>query len=140
MKAVVVRLTVIGMVLVSNPVSAILGEGPGSAKVRSSQWNKQYGVVAPIIRTSTRGVVIFECWSAPPSGLSEAKALRFAQDLLPESVSGGTPNKIKVDGQMHIFQVTGGYTIILHEFKRSLGDGPVTDIEVHDSSWKGSHC
>ena len=41
---------------------------------------------------------------------------------------------------MHIFQITGGNTIILHEFKRSLGDGPVTDIEVHDLSWKAGHC
>ena len=143
--ALVVATIILGIITVTSRASGILGEDEQFARMKASQWKNEFGVQAPIISTNSKGISIWECWAASSQGMSEFAALKFARKLLPKSVRSTPIGNAKRDGSMKIWEIKGGYKIILHkvilpEFVAVLGDGPVIDVEVRDPSWEGNFC
>ena len=117
------------------PAFAVLGEDEEAALGKAAEWQRKYGAVAPIVSTDTSGMVIRECWSAPPDGWDQEIALSFAVDLLPSNRRNLAPQPVSSDSCNNAFRVSGGYDICLSGLGASF-----FDVEVRASAYAGPSC
>ena len=128
-------LVFVGLMCYAVSVTANLGETMSAAKGRSASYAQRYGAVEPIFNVDSKGMVIMECWAAPPQMWSRDLALRFATELLPAPLQKAKPKALPKDGSEEGFLYPDGTRVILQEFQ-----GKYLGVEVRSPSFKGPGC
>lgn len=126
---------IIPIVLLSTSLFANLGDTLPEAKARQGKYAKLYGAINPLYETDKNGIVIFECWAAPPEMWSRSKALEFGKMLVPEELKDENPKMGKLDGTLLPFIYSDGTQIFL-----SMAGNLCMGVEVRLSSYDGPNC
>lgn len=114
---------------------ADLGEPLAAAKLRGPRYKAAYGAVAPIFQVDAKGIVVMECWAAPPEMWSKAQALGFGTKLLPAKLSKMEPKLRGRDGSAELFEWPDGTTMVLMAFKDKY-----LSVEVRTGTYNGNRC
>jgi hypothetical protein len=131
----VFALVLAAMAFVPNGLSANLLEPLQSAKARATGYSKRYKAVDPIFRTDAKGMVVMECWAAPPEMWPQATAIAFGRELAPEKLRSSTPKALPPDGGERAFVWADGTQIVLRAFQNKI-----TSVEVRLKSYTGNRC
>ena len=115
--------------------TARLGEKEAVAKKKERRFEKKYGATDPYYKTDSKGMIVQECWQAPPDGWGIGKALKFARELIPPKLGKGKAKREKVEGNQIFYKYSKGATIVLSE-----GPNGIIQIEVHAPGYKGNRC
>jgi hypothetical protein len=115
--------------------SARLGEKEAAAKKREKRLLKKYGADDPYYKTNAKGIIVQECWQAPPEGWGMGKALKFARELIPAKLRKGKAKREKVEGNQIFFRYKNGATVVLSE-----GPNGIIQVEVYAPGYQGRRC
>lgn len=116
-------------------LSASVGDSLQAAKARGGDFAKRYGAVDPIVKGDAKGIVVMECWAAPPEMWPKATAIAFGKQLAPNSVRSSAPKALAGDGGEQVLVWTDGTQMILKTFQEK-----VIQVEVRLKSYKGNRC
>jgi hypothetical protein len=116
-------------------VSANLGEPLAAAKLRGPRYKAAYGAVVPIFQVDAKGVVVMECWAAPPEMWSKAQAMSLGAALVPAKLRKIEPKAHGRDGSAEEFKWPDGTTMVLMAFKDKY-----LSVEVRTATYTGNRC
>ncbi len=117
------------------PCIANVGEPLAAAKSRAAAYERKYGGVQPMFQTDAKGVVVQECWAAPPEMWSQGAAMALAKDLAPKAVRSSQPKARPRDGGEQSYVWPDGTELIFRVFQER-----VLQVEVRLKSYKGNRC
>ena len=116
-------------------VHANLSYQVSTAKSRARLYGQRYGAVDPIFRIDDKGIVVMECWAAPPEMWLKEVVQKFGAELLPTSLRSQRPKVLPKDGSEEAFLYSDGTRLILREFQ-----GKYLGVEVRSPKYTGNRC
>jgi hypothetical protein len=112
-----------------------LGEPVAKAKARSGDYAKRYGAVEPIFEADPKGLIIMECWQAPPEMLTYKQAVALGKELLSPELRKVEPKPQRRDGNEQSFLWGDGTMVVLRAFEDRY-----ISVEVRAKEYKGPGC
>ena len=91
----------------------------------------------PLFETNENGIVVWECWEAPPEGWTKPQAMSLVKDLIPPALRSQTPRRAKpqAGGEMLVYQ--DGTTVWL---EYSVPKALYRFAAVWTREYRGSEC
>lgn len=131
------RVLVTGCIIgsVATAVHGNLGDQLSTAKSRAQLYQQRYGAVDPIFRTDDKGIVVMECWAAPPEMWVKEVVLKCAADLLPASLRAQRAKALPKDGSEEALVYADGTRVILKELQ-----GKYISVEIRAPKYTGNRC
>ena len=129
------RLLAAVMILAATPPCfANLGDTIPAAKRRGPTYQQRYAGVDPILDADAKGLVVQECWAAPPQMWPMDVAMRFGTELAGKETTS-KPKAQPKDGGEQVFVWPDGTQLIVHAFQEK-----VIQVEVRRKTYKGNRC
>ena len=107
---------------------------PG-ARWREADYKRRSGAVAPVFETDAKGLVIMECWAAPPEMWTSAQAIALGKELLPPGLKKVEPKPQRRDGSKQMFLWADGTSVVLTAFRDRY-----IQVEARSASYQGPGC
>ena len=113
-----------------------LYEPISKAKSRETIYMQKFGAVAPLFKTNSEGLIIWECWASPPEEWTKKQAMEFAKLLIPKKLLKEKPKKGDKDSSYEPYMYSDGTMIIL----TSGINNKYIGVEVRAPGYKGPRC